>query len=207
MMKWTKRQIELLVKHYPHKTAKEVARYCRRPVFSVYNKANQMGLKKTDEYLAEFKKKSIQYLLTGGVKTRFVKGEPSHNKGKKMSDEIKEKVKCTWFPKGHTPHNTKFDGHERIDTDGYVYIRVKLGKYVLKHRHIYELHNGPVPHKHALWFKDGNRQNCSLDNLELVHVSELARRNQIHHYPKEIKDAIRLNNKIKKQIKNEKQNH
>jgi len=206
-MKWTKRQIELLIKHYPHKTAKECARYCRRAVFSVYNKANQLGLKKTDEYLAEYKQKSIEHLLKGGVNTRFKPGTPSHNKGKKMAAEIKEKIKHTFFEKGRLPHNTKFDGHERINSDGYVYIRIQLGKYVLKHRYVYEQINGPLPPKHALWFKDGNRQNCNIDNLELVHVSELARRNHIHHYPKEIKEAILLNNKIKKQIKNEKQDH
>lgn len=206
-MKWTKRQIEMLVKHYPHKTAKEVARYCRRPVFSVYNKANQMGIQKSPEYLEEFKRKSIEYLVEGGKKTRFKTGETSHNKGKKMSDEIRKKIEHTFFEKGRIPHNTKFDGHERIDSDGYVYIRISLGKYVLKHRYVYEQQIGPIPAKHAIWFRDGNRQNCSLDNLELVHVSELAKRNHIHHYPTEIKELIRLNNKIKKQIKNEKQDH
>jgi hypothetical protein len=60
-----------------------------------------------------------------------------------------------------------------------------------------------IPEGHALLFKDKNRNNCAIENLELVTRAELSRRNCVWHtWPLELKQVIRLNNKLIKEIKN-----
>lgn len=50
---------------------------------------------------------------------------------------------------------------------GYSYVLVN-GKQVLEHRHIMEQHLGRKLLKHeAVFFKDGNRENLSIENLQL----------------------------------------
>ena len=63
----------------------------------------------------------------------YQKGRPPKNKGKKqteyMSQEAMERTRGSRFKKGNVPHNTNYDGHERITKDGYIEIRIIKGKY------------------------------------------------------------------------------
>lgn len=116
--------------------------------------------------------------LTNGIDTRFKKGQASWNKGKNMSQEQYEKCKRTMFQKGNLS-NARPIGDERIDIDGYTYIKVKQpNKWVLKHRWLYEKEKGKIPKGYNLIFADGNRQNFDLDNLILISNSELFIMNQ-----------------------------
>lgn len=116
--------------------------------------------------------------LTNGVNTKFKKGETSWNKGKKMSQEQYEKCKKTMFQKGNSS-NARPVGDERIDIDGYTYIKVKQpNKWVLKHRWLYEKEKGKIPKGYNLIFADGNKKNMELDNLVLVSNAELFIMNQ-----------------------------
>jgi hypothetical protein len=82
----------------------------------------------------------------------------------------------TRFKKGQLPHNTKPIGYERVDENGYVYLKVSMEhKMVLKHRYVWEQANGPIPDGHNIAFRDGNRQNCDLSNLYLISREEAAR--------------------------------
>lgn len=78
-----------------------------------------------------------------------------------------------WFKSGNKPANLEPIGYERIcNKDGYVLIKIDKphpttghkGRFVLKHRHLWESVNGPVPAGHFLKSLDGNRQNCSPSN-------------------------------------------
>lgn len=111
--------------------------------------------------------------LTNGIDTRFKKGQASWNKGKNMSPEQYEKCKRTMFQKGNLS-NARPIGDERIEIDGYTYIKVKQpNKWVLKHRWLYEKEKGKIPKGYNLIFADGNKQNFHLDNLILVSNAEL----------------------------------
>lgn len=111
--------------------------------------------------------------LTNDIYTKFKKGQTSWNKGRKMSTEQYEKCKRTMFQKGNSS-NARPVGDERIDIDGYTYIKVKQpNKWVLKHRWLYEKEKGKIPKGYNLIFADGNKQNLNLDNLILVSNSEL----------------------------------
>lgn len=61
-------------------------------------------------------------------KGRFVKGSTSWNKGIKMDDKTREKVKRTFFKNGSIPHNAKPVGSIRIykDNNNKLYKMVKV---------------------------------------------------------------------------------
>jgi hypothetical protein len=131
---------------------------------------------------------------------QFKKGQEPPNKGKKMSPEVYKKVKRTFFTKGHAPHNTKFNGYERVSKDGYVEIRVKKGKFKLKHRVIWEQKRGRVPKGMVVIFKDGNKMNLKISNLKLITREENMKRNSYHNYGKEIARVIQLRGALNRQI-------
>lgn len=92
------------------------------------------------------------------------------------------------FKKGQIPHNEVPMWSERVDKEGYVWIKIPehnphtdtnyIGRFVFKHRYIWEKENGNIPKGMALVFTDGDRSNCEINNLELVKRSELLYLNQ-----------------------------
>ena len=112
----------------------------------------------------------------------FEKGHASWNKGTKGLTGRNP----TRFKAGHKPVNWKPVGSERTTKDGYVEVKVEgvnphtgfQGVWRLKHVLVWEHHNGPVPKGLAVLIKDGNKQNCVIENLELVSRAELVRLNQ-----------------------------
>lgn len=119
-----------------------------------------------------------------------------------MSKEKIEKCSKTRFKKGCIPPTARAVGHERVGLDGYVYVKVASHrKMVLKHRYVWEQHNGPIPAGMAVVFKDGNPLNCDIGNLELISRKELMRRNSYHtNYPEEVQRLIQLKGAINRQL-------
>ncbi|KJS85134.1 MAG: phage protein [Peptococcaceae bacterium BICA1-8] len=114
----------------------------------------------------------------GHQPTQFRKGMTPWNKGKKGTGGWEP----TQFKKGNKPANWVPIGTERVNTDGYVDIKIQDGKFQKnwrpKHLLIWEEHNGPVPKGHVVIFGDGNRRNFEPDNLLLVSRKQLVRLNQ-----------------------------
>lgn len=108
--------------------------------------------------------------FTCGVNTQFKKGQTSWNKGKCFPGQINRGC----FKKGNIPGNHRMVGSERIDADGYTYIKIaEPNKWKLKHIFIWEQEHGPVPKGCSVLFLDQNKQNLSLDNLRLVSKAEV----------------------------------
>lgn len=102
----------------------------------------------------------------------FEKGHVPSNKGKKMSADVYEKAKDTMFKKGHMPHNYRPVGSERVNRDGYIEVKTKDPKtWKLKHRIVWEAVNGKIPRDSIIIFRDGDRQNVSIDNLLMIKKS------------------------------------
>lgn len=142
-----------------------------------------------------------KYKFLTGRTGQFVKGQDSWNKGIRGYLSTNK----TSFKKGNMPHNHKPIGSERLDKEGYIYRKVadtrnKKNDWKMVHILLWEKYNGAVPLNHAVIFKDNNKNNISIENLELVSRSELMRRNTIHRYPPELKEVIRLNNKLRKAL-------
>ena len=86
-------------------------------------------------------------------------------KGRNQSEEAKAKCRASHI--GKIPWNRKPDLYERVNKNGYVMVKVN-GKFVEKHRYIWQQHNGEIPAGHIVIFADGNKRNFDLDNLVLI---------------------------------------
>ena len=147
-----------------------------------------------------------------GLKTRvpnsgqFPKGHVPRNKGKKQSDfmsaEAIERTKATKFQKGQPVWNHKPIGSTRVNVGGYVEEKVaEPNKWRLKHQIVWEAAHGKVKKGQMITFLDGNKQNCSLENLTVISQSVNARLNQNHlrsKHPEVTKVAITLGKVIAK---------
>lgn len=97
----------------------------------------------------------------------------------------------TSFKKGNKPANHLPVGTERVSSDGYVEIKMEEGmnKWKSKARLIWQQEHGNLKEAELLRFKDGNRLNCQLSNLDKFTRSEHVRLNQMDYngLPEEIK--------------------
>jgi len=137
----------------------------------------------------------------------FQKGEQAWNKG--MKGWSATGTEATRFKKGTKPPNYKPVGSTRIQSDGYVMMKMAEGLYQWKllQRVVWERMNGKIPKGMVLIFLDGNKQNIKITNLSLYTRVQNMQRNTMHNYPKEIALAIQLQGAITRQInKRSKQN-
>jgi hypothetical protein len=194
--KWTWGQTELLIEYYPHRSTKEVALMIGKSVAQCYAKAFALQLHKTPEYLATEASGRLQKTR---VESQFPKGHTPWNKGMKG---IQIGGKESQFTKGHVPANHREVGSERIDEDGYTYIKIaEHTRWVLKHRHIYEQHHGKLEPHMIVTFRDKNISNFDIDNLEAITKVKNMERNRITKYPQPIQQTIKTLNKLWHAIK------
>lgn len=126
------------------------------------------GVEISIKQIRGFKKR---FKLKSGLNTRFADGHTPFNKGKKGCSSGGQ---ATQFKKGDIPHNYKPVGTERVNSDGYVDIKIAdPNKWRAKHLVIWEEVNGPLPKGHAVIFGDKNRRNFNLENLILVNQRQL----------------------------------
>ena len=199
---WTTEEEHLLRDRYADESTQQIASDLDRSVAQVLSKANAMGLLKSEKYLAEHCR---QLDPKAGAAFRFQKGHTTWNKGMKGL-QAGGRAKETQFKKGSKPHTWLPIGSERVSQDGYLQRKVSDTGYpprdwVGVHILLWQEHNGQVPAGHCVCFIDGNKQNVVLDNLELITRAERMRRNTIHRYPPELKDAIRTVAKLKRTIR------
>lgn len=113
----------------------------------------------------------------------------------------------TSFKKGNVPANVLPLYSERINKDGYIEIKIPepnpytSAKTRFKHKHVWlwEQAHGPIPKGHAVVFKDGDRMNCVLANLECVHrrvLQQMNKKFRPSEYPKELRPSILAVSKV-----------
>ena len=99
------------------------------------------------------------------------------------------------FKQGHTLRKREPIGYEYINHRGVICVKIGEGRYKHKHIMVYEQHKGAIPDGYRLKFVDGNKQNCNIDNLELVPL-RVAITAKLTDNPK-LNKAILLNEHIK----------
>lgn len=213
---WTQQEIEYIMLHYPHERTDAIAKYLNLPVIQIYGKADRLGIKKTDEFKAS---PDSGMLIKGcgiGKEFRFKKGNTAFNKGKKQNEYMDtksiEKTKKTWFKEGIIPANSKHDGaitlRKNKNTGQAYFIRVGPSNWISLSRKIWEDKNGSIPKGGMIRMKDGDPLNCEPENLELITKKENMLKNSITMYPPELIPIVKMNVKLKKQIKEyENNNH
>lgn len=134
------------------------------------------------------------------------------NKGKKWADMFSEEqievLKKRTFKKGNKPHNTLSDGiiTTRLDKRKVLqkYIRIEENRWLSLSVFNWEQVHGKVEKGACIIFKNGDTMNCDIENLECISREELMKRNSIARFSPDLRSAISILSKLKKQlIKNE----
>ena len=155
----------------------EILDFIKANVKGLYNKelAELVNKKFGTEYSAgQIERIKIRLHVVSGLTGQFEKGQIPPNKGKKMSKEVYEKASKTMFKKGHLPKNHKPVGSERVDAEGYYWIKIAEPR-TWKMRHVYEYEKvyGPLNKGEIVIFADGNKANFNIENLIKITRSEL----------------------------------
>lgn len=107
-------------------------------------------------------------------------------------------------------HNVKPIGSKYVTPDGYEQTKIALNgnptDWQFSHLLLWEKENGPVPAGYRVTFKDGNRRNIKLENLELKTQRQIFMENHINSIPEELRPLVILRNKVKKELKSHDQN-
>ena len=206
---WTDEQIAYLLEHYADNTAQSVGVAIGRTTSQVHNKAYHLRLKKSPEFLAKAGRELAS--KEGASVGRFKSGHQTWNKGIKGSTGLHESSHAQQFKTGQLPHNHHPIGYERLDCEGYLHRKITdtghtKRDYRLVHHIAWQSVHGEIPKGCYIVFVDGNKSNFDISNLACLTKAENMKRNTIHRFSPELKEAIRLVRKLQKLIKQEEQN-
>ena len=200
---WETYEDDYVRRLYPHFPTSVIAEGLDRSERSVYCRALGMGLHKHPAYY-ETERGGRTHGQRGG-NTRFKKGTTPWNKGThwKAGGRSAE----TRFSKGHVPHTWVPVGTER-DNGGYLERKVSdtgctRQDFRLVHVMHWERYRGPVPKDCIIVFRNGDKRDIRIANMELISRAENMRRNSIHNrYPVEVKRAMLALGSLKRVIRN-----
>jgi len=134
-----------------------------------------------------------------GQPGRFRKGNIPWNKG--LNGSTKINTGC--FKPGHSPFNQSEVGTELLRDDGYLWVKIaNPNKWIQKHRLLWINAHGEIPAGQKLMFIDGNPNNITLDNLELITSHEGLRLNQNNYRntPEELKPLLKAVVKLEARV-------
>ncbi len=206
---WTAAEAEMLRARYPYEPTSDIARDLERDERAVYQKAYQLGLQKTPEYLASPEAGRLRANDTRGATTRFKAGQVPANKGLRRPGWAPGRMADNQFKKGAVPHTWQPVGTRRINAEGYLDRKItdegpSYKRWERVHRLVWIEANGPIPAGQTVTFKPGrftsDESLITLDALELVTRAELMRRNSFHRYPQPIPQLIQLRGVLQRQI-------
>jgi hypothetical protein len=203
----TSEQISRLIEIYPTTLTQNIADEFGVSICCIRNKAFDLGLHKDKKWIADVSRNRMNNPDHPGRKAWIKKGATPPNKGKKQTEYMTaaaiERTAKTRFKKGNIPPNHKPIGFERISEDGYRYVKTKEPRtFELLHRVVWIEHHGSIEKGYNVQFKDGNRQNCNIENLYLIsRQKQLKEENSLHaKYPKEVQLAIQAKGTLSRQI-------
>lgn len=199
--RWTPTELEHLREAYPVTATPDLAQRFGCTERAIYTQATKLGLQKSPCFLLKQQDESAARLTISGRPFRFRPGNQPWNSGLKG---VAAGGFETRFQPGQRPQTWQPIGSVRL-SGGYLQQKISDTGYPPKdwrgcHILVWEEQHGPVPSGHVVIFRDGNRRNLALQNLECISRAELSRRNRGHHYPPELKAAIRLRNQLNKLI-------
>jgi hypothetical protein len=144
-----------------------------------------------------------------GAGSRFPKGHVPANKGLRRPGWAPGRMKETQFQRGVRQGVAvrlyKPIGTLRVTKDGYLSRKVNDGlplqrRWRLEHLVVWEAANGPLPKGFAVCFKNGDKRDLRLGNLELITRAALMKRNSVHNLPKPLAEVVQLRGALQRQI-------
>src|SRR5437868_4059231 len=196
--RWTPAEIAQFTAQYPHMKTRLIAVMLGTDEKRCYNLAKRLGLEKSPEYLASPAACRLRRGDAVGAAFRFVKGQTPPNKGLRRPGWGPGRMKETQFRKGERQGVAvrlyQPIGTERISKDGYLERKVNddlplQARWRAVHLLVWEAANGPLPKGYAICFKNRDKADIRLDNLECITRRELMQRNTVHNYPKPLARA------------------
>lgn len=207
---WSAADDALLRARYPHEPTPAIAQQLRRSTASVYARAGILGLHKSAAYLASPCAGRLRRGDHVGRAFRFPKGHVPANKGLRRPGWHRGRMKETQFKpgvlSGVAAQRCKPIWSTRL-VDDYLYRKMSAVSgpwtinWKLEHLRIWERAHGPVPAGHVVVFRNSDRADIRLDNLQLISRRELMRRNSVHNLPKPLAAAIQLLGALNRQIR------
>lgn len=200
-VKWTPEMDAVMVKFYPDIKAAKVAEKLGISLSAVYNRAEKLGLEKSEAFKASPDACRLRRGDEVGKAFRFQKGQVPPNKG--VKGVVYQGCVATQFKPGQRSANYKPVGSTRIcSKDGYVLIKIAEGMFQWRHLHrvVWERLNGPIPKGFLVSFIDRNPLNWKITNLTLITKKQNALRNSVHNYGKDIAQLYQLKAAITRQI-------
>ena len=173
----------MLRKRYPNSPTSDIAKALDRKIKAVYQKAIQLGLRKSAAYLESPHACRLRRGDNIGASFRFLRGHVPANKGLRRPGWGPGRMKDTQFRKGEMAGAARKKwvpvGTEVVDADGYRKRKVsddrtKPSRFNWKFLHVieWEGHHGAVPPGHAICFRNGDKSDIRVENLELVRRAE-----------------------------------
>lgn len=202
---WTRSDNARLCELFPHAPTAQVAAQLKRSHAATSARAALLGLRKTPEYLVSPAACRLRQGGNVGAASRFLKGSVPWNKGKQYTSGGRSAE--TRFKKGQRSSRWDPDdyavGALRVNADGYIDMKIREGSRAWRQLHLilWEDAHGTVPRGHCLRFRDGDKLNVELANLELISRSDLMRRNTIHNLPAPLKTTIHALGRLKRRIR------
>jgi len=180
----------------------------RRTVCAIDARADKLGLHKSAAYLASPAACRLRRGDHVGAAFRFRPGHVPANKGLRRPGFAPGRMKDTQFKAGHRdPSRWKPIGSTRL-SDGYVFRKIAdtpnvpwTRNWTLEHRRIWAEAHGPVPKGFVLVFRNGDRTDVRLDNLDLIPHRTLMARNTVHNLPLPIAQSVQLLGALTRQIR------
>lgn len=157
----------MIVELFPHMDTSILAGRLGYTTRQIIDYAHKQGIKKTPEYRSN------------------------------LSSRLAKNAKAGAFKKGCHVYNTRPIGATRKNFRGETVIKIaQPSQWIFLKQKIWEDANGPIPENHVIGYKDGNKDNCVLENLELVDKRDLMLKHSIHNLPPEIKELVQLRGNI-----------
>ncbi|WCM88534.1 HNH endonuclease [Acidovorax sp. NCPPB 3576] len=214
---WTPHELCRLRELYPDLLASTVARELGRPVEAVYRKARELGLCKTEAFIASELSRRIKrgHQSPAMVASRFQPGSRPWNKGVKGSTGMHPNTRATQFKKGQmrgaAQHNYVPIGSERICADGYLERKMTddpsiypASRWVAVHRLVWIAAHGAIPAGHVVVFQPGKKtvklHEITVDRLSCITRAELALRNHPRNKSPELARLVQLKGAITRQV-------
>lgn len=204
---WSELETKLFFALYPCTKSEALSVLFGCTVKQIYSRAKNTNVKKSQWFKDSPMSSRLKRGDEVGKAHRFQPGNVPRNKGIKGMPSHPNQIP-TQFKPGQRSKNWRPVGSTRIDSDGYVQIKMAEGKFKWKflHRVVWERMNGPIGRDFVMSFIDGNKLNCKITNLTLITKAQNAINNSIHRFGPELAAIYMIKGQITRHINRREKN-